>query len=108
VLRHFLTVVDRMGHLPTTALKHIFFTLSFLMPFVPLVCLLLPHGTLTFQHLTWVWIATAAVGIVCAFLGGGRPIMKPTSAAQFWALALNGAFLLLLGFLHLVGVAHLD
>jgi hypothetical protein len=97
-----------MDHLPTPALKHGFFTLSFLMAFVPVVCLLLPHGTLTFQHLTRVWIAAAAVGIACAFLGGGRPIMKPTSAAQFWALALNGAFLLLLGFLHLVATAHLD
>ena len=97
-----------MDHLPSPALKHVFITLSFLMAFVPVVCLLLPDGTLTFRHLTRVWIAAAAVGIVCAFLGGGRPIMKPTSAAQFWALAMKGAFLLLLGFIHLVAIAHLE
>jgi hypothetical protein len=92
----------------STVLKRTFCIGSFAMALVSVACLLLPNGTLSFPHLTRVWVAAAAVGIVCAILGGGLPGKQPASATGFWALALNGALLLLLGFLHVVAAAHLD
>jgi|GEM_PF-6691760 len=62
-------------------------------------------GALGFQHVGGFWIAGGIVGMIFAAFGGD-PTKESSNSAAFWGMALNGGFLVILGFLYVASFVH--
>ncbi len=89
-------------------LKRILWSASFLAALVPIVLLSLPRGALNFEQMKRLWISAALVGSLSALAASEVWQKRGLSCLSFWALALNIAFLLVLGYLYAISIAHLD
>jgi hypothetical protein len=90
------------------AFKRVLWSASFLAAFIPVVLLALPRSMLTFEEVKRFWILAAIVGILSALAASEVWRQRQLSGPSFWALALNMAFLLVLGYLYAISIAHLD
>jgi hypothetical protein len=90
------------------AFKRVLWSASFLAAFIPVVLLALPRSMLTFQEVERFWIFSVVVGIFSALASSEVWRQREFSGPSFWALALNIAFMLVLGYLYAISIAHLD
>jgi hypothetical protein len=88
--------------------KRVLWSASFLAALVPWVLLSLPRGVLTFEQLERAWIVVGVLGSLCALAASEAWRRGEFRGFSFWGLALNVAFLLVLGLLYAISIAHLD